>query len=144
MVAILDETAPMKIHVSRIPAEGRNDQAHYDPTTMEMDRDDVHLVEPFEVHAFTTLAGEELVVTADIHCPMRLSCARCLEEFASTAHPSAIFSYKVEPTDVVDITDDIRQEIILAYPIVPICRPDCLGLCSACGQNLNVKPCFHH
>jgi uncharacterized protein len=43
----------------------------------------------------------------------------------------------VAPTDVVDITDDIRQEIILAYPMIPICQQNCKGLCPVCGQNLN-------
>ena len=46
--------------------------------------------------------------------------------------------------DVVDITDDVRQEIMLAYPMIPVCRPDCKGLCSVCGQNLNAGPCQHH
>ncbi len=134
----------MNIYVSQVPAEGRKDHASYDPATMEMDRDDVHLVEPFEVELFTTLAGEELVVTADIHCPLRMSCARCLEEFASMVNPTAIFSYQVEPNGVVDITDDVRQEVILAYPMMPLCRPDCQGLCNTCGQNLNVQRCSHY
>ncbi|MBI2174769.1 MAG: DUF177 domain-containing protein [Candidatus Omnitrophica bacterium] len=55
----------------------------------------------------------------------------------------AMSSYHVAPTDVVDITDDVRQEIILAYPMIPVCREDCKGLCISCGQNLNVAACSH-
>ena len=137
------EITPMKIHVNRIPPEGLKDHATYDPATMDMGRFDIHLEEPFEIDVFLTKADQELVVDVDISCPIRLACARCLEEFSWTLTTDAIFSYKVQPTDVVDITDDVRQEIILAYPMVPVCQPDCKGLCRTCGQNLNVGVCGH-
>lgn len=133
----------MKIHVSRIPEEGLKDRATYDPTPLDMDRDDIRLREPFEVEADIHLADKELVVRVEINCPAQMTCARCLTEFAATLTPRALFSYAVTPADVVDITDDVRQEIILAYPMVPICRPECKGLCSVCGQNLNEAPCAH-
>lgn len=133
----------MKIHVNRIPEEGLRDRATCDPATMDMDRGDIRLAEPFSVEAFMTLAERELIVNVNIRCPLRLTCARCLEEFESTVAPSTVLTYPVKPDDVVDITEDIRQEIILAYPMVPVCRPDCKGLCSACGQNLNLASCAH-
>ena len=133
----------MKIHVNTIPAEGLRDHATYDPRTMDMERDDIHLDEPFEVDAFMTRAEPELVVTVEIRCPLRLSCAKCLEDFTWVLTTRALLSYKVKPTDVVDITDDVRQEIMLAYPTVPICRADCKGLCGSCGQNLNLASCQH-
>ena len=133
----------MKIHVNRVPSEGVQDHATYDPTAMEMDRDDIHLREPFEVDAFMTKIDEALVVTAQIRCPTQSTCARCLEEFSSMIRTRAIFTYTVQPTDVVDITDDVRQEIILAYPMVPICSPGCKGLCTVCGHNLNQGACSH-
>ena len=133
----------MKIHVNRVPVEGLKEHASYDPKSLDMDRDDIHLDEPFDIDALVTLAEDELVVNVAITCSLRLSCARCLEEFTSTVTPEAVFSYHVHPSDVVDITDDVRQEIILAYPMIPMCRPDCKGLCSTCGQNLNVTLCPH-
>lgn len=134
----------MKIYVNRIPEEGLREHASYDPSTMDMERDDIHLPEPFAVEAAISRVDTELVVQAAIRCPLRLSCARCLEEFSFTVAPNAIFSYKVQSSGVVDITDDVRQEIILAYPMVPVCRPDCKGLCRTCGQNLNLATCGHH
>ena len=133
----------MHIHVNRVPPEGVRDHASYDPAAMDMDRFDIRLTDPFEVDAFIVRADQELVVDVDIRCPARLVCARCLEEFPRTLTPEALFSYHVQPTDVVDITDDVRQEILLAYPMIPICRPGCKGLCPACGQNLNTASCPH-
>jgi uncharacterized protein len=139
----VEASTAMKIHVNRIPEEGLREQKTYDPAEFDMDRADIHLADPFEIDAFITKVDEELIVDVDIRCPLRLSCAKCLEEFDQTVTADALFNYKVAPTDVVDITDDVRQEIILAYPMIPVCRPDCKGLCMTCGQNLNLGTCAH-
>lgn len=133
----------MKIYVNRIPVEGLRNHATYDSRTMDMEREDIQLREPVEVDAFVAKADRELVVNVDIRCPLHLTCARCLEEFVRTVATGAVFNYTVASTDVVDITDDIRQETMLAYPMIPLCRADCKGLCSVCGQNLNVTFCGH-
>jgi uncharacterized protein len=33
--------------------------------------------------------------------------------------------------------------MILEIPINPVCKEDCKGLCSVCGNNLNSEPCDH-
>ncbi|MBI4598458.1 MAG: DUF177 domain-containing protein [Candidatus Omnitrophica bacterium] len=133
----------MKIYVSKVPEEGIHQRARYDPSAMDMDRFDIHLTEPFEAEAFITKADRELVVKVDIQAPLHMTCARCLEAFTTTVTPDALFSYAVQPADVVDITEDVRQEIILAYPMIPVCQPACKGLCMVCGQNLNTADCGH-
>lgn len=143
-VTATSEHPTMKIYVNRIPEEGLQERATYNPSTMDMERDDIHLRRPYEVNARITKIERELVVSAQITCQIELTCARCLEEFPQTIHPHGVFSYPVGATDVVDITEDIRQEVILAYPMIPVCRQDCKGLCSACGQNLNLATCRHH
>jgi uncharacterized protein len=42
---------------------------------------------------------------------------------------------------VVDITDDVRQTVLLGIPQKLVCREDCLGLCPSCGANRNTAPC---
>lgn len=133
----------MKIHANRIPEEGLQQRETYDPAAMDMGREDIQPQPPFEVEAFVTKSEKELIVKADIRCPLRCVCARCLEDFTLPVATGAIFTYQVEPSDVVDITDEVRQEILLAYPMIPVCKPDCKGLCAACGQNLNTAACRH-
>jgi uncharacterized protein len=41
----------------------------------------------------------------------------------------------------VDLTEAIRQNVLLAVPMVTLCDPDCAGLCSQCGHDLNLGPC---
>lgn len=41
----------------------------------------------------------------------------------------------------IDITDMLRQEIILHLPLIPVCSDNCKGICYSCGTNLNKKQC---
>lgn len=41
----------------------------------------------------------------------------------------------------IDISDFLRQEIILHFPMIPVCSSSCKGLCSTCGKNLNDGSC---
>ena len=133
----------MKIYVNRVPVEGMHEDATYDPKTLGIDRFDVRLEEPISLSSFITKAKRELVVQADIRARVGFSCARCLQEFQRPIQTAAILSYEVGPTDIVDITEDVRQEILLAYPMIPVCQEGCKGLCPVCGQNLNVAACVH-
>jgi uncharacterized protein len=42
---------------------------------------------------------------------------------------------------VIDLADDVRQTVLLSFPLKNVCREDCRGLCSRCGKNLNEGPC---
>ena len=37
----------------------------------------------------------------------------------------------------------VRDYLIMEIPRKPLCKDDCKGLCSVCGQDLNEKPCEH-
>lgn len=58
-----------------------------------------------------------------------------------------------EAEDVYPLTADgafadmeslIRDTLVEALPLQPLCREDCLGLCSQCGVDLNENPDHHH
>lgn len=133
----------MKIHVNRIPVEGVREEAQYDPKSLDVDRFDTRPQPPITVSSWITKVEHELVVEAEISCRLQLCCARCLTPFEQPLRTGTLLSYPVRPSDVVDITEDVRQEIILAYPMVPLCRPDCKGICPVCGANRNATACDH-
>jgi len=91
-----------------------------------------------------------------------LTCSRCLTAFA---HP-LVFKMEEEflpcldantgaslPVDedcaafviddhhIMDLDEAFRQYSLLAIPMKPLCQPDCAGLCSQCGANLNQGDC---
>ena len=46
--------------------------------------------------------------------------------------------------DFADIEALIRDTMVSELPLQPLCEPDCRGLCSQCGENLNEHPEHHH
>ena len=43
----------------------------------------------------------------------------------------------------IDLTPLLREELILATPLAPLCKPDCKGLCLECGRDQNEDPHDH-
>jgi uncharacterized protein len=46
--------------------------------------------------------------------------------------------------DALDLAAWARDALALALPVQIVCREDCRGLCSVCGQNLNEDPDHAH
>lgn len=134
----------MKIYVNRIPEEGLALRTAYDPSALEMDRTDVHVAGPVQLDGRATLEARELFISAEVAYRLELTCARCLAPVARDASKSLLLHYDTSQQLVVDITDDVRQEVMLDYPLAALCRPNCRGLCAICGANLNEGPCAHH
>ncbi len=89
------------------------------------------------------LVSNELVVIGSLSADVWFKCSRCCEFFGGSGI-NVPFERVVEVspnTDVVDLTGDIREAIILAFPTHPICAANCKGLCSQCGTNLNEADC---
>jgi uncharacterized protein len=100
--------------------------------------------------------GDDYLLRADLRGEMDTTCARCLEParltldlpLAVTFVPGDADDADDEDPDVVmfqggeiDVGDEVRDEILLAIPINPLCRETCLGLCLACGGNRNAVAC---
>jgi uncharacterized protein len=45
--------------------------------------------------------------------------------------------------DILDLEAPIRDAIVLALPINPLCDDDCEGLCSECGEKWRELPEDH-
>ena len=43
----------------------------------------------------------------------------------------------------IDLEPLLREYALLEFPISPVCKPDCKGLCPVCGENLNRTDCGH-
>jgi DUF177 domain-containing protein len=51
---------------------------------------------------------------------------------------------RIDDHHELDLSETVREAISLAEPIVVLCRPDCRGLCLACGADLNTHPSHSH
>ena len=41
----------------------------------------------------------------------------------------------------INLSPYIREQVLLALPMRPLCDDDCRGLCAGCGADLNYEPC---
>ena len=46
--------------------------------------------------------------------------------------------------DMFDLEPVLRDAVVLALPLQPVCQDDCPGLCSECGARLADDPDHHH
>lgn len=91
----------------------------------------------------------------------RFTCDRCVDEFEmdlsndyrmayvysredAEGYDEDEIAFISENTNVIDISDDVRQFVILSVPLKLLCKEECLGLCSTCGVNLNHEECKCH
>jgi uncharacterized protein len=95
----------------------------------------------------------QLEITAKL--PYRSQCCRCLKETegAVICKIERVLSANEadgEEDDVIVYTDrkidpeeTVLEELSMAVPSKPLCRPDCKGLCPVCGHDLNDGGCEH-
>jgi uncharacterized protein len=46
--------------------------------------------------------------------------------------------------DLIDLEPLLRDAVVLALPLQPLCREDCPGLCATCGARLADDPTHEH
>ncbi|MFB4316797.1 DUF177 domain-containing protein [Actinomadura sp. 21ATH] len=94
---------------------------------------------------------EGVLVTGTARVPLKGECARCLDPIASTfeADFQELFVYPDTRSggnadddelyledDLIDLEPVLRDAVVLALPLSPLCREDCPGLCAECGVRL--------
>jgi len=98
---------------------------------------------PVHYKLVAQLVTGELLVDGRLDVPASLKCARCAEFYGAEIVEPA-YHYDQAVTDLtasVDLTEDMREAMILAFPPYPLCEAGCKGLCPRCGANLNRDTC---
>lgn len=100
--------------------------------------------------------GDGVLATGTAGVELRGECARCLTETTADAEVDLqeLFLFPgTDPDDEeasrvegesIDLEPVLRDAVVLDLPFIPLCRDDCLGLCSTCGLNLNDDPDHTH
>jgi uncharacterized protein len=77
-------------------------------------------------------------------------CRRCLRVIREPlrAPIDELYQLTIEDPDAYSIDHDqisllpmVRENLLLALPLAPLCRPDCPGLCATCGADLSDGSC---
>ena len=104
-----------------------------------------------------TRTQEGIWLEGELNAEVPAECARCLETFtmpvalefqemfySPPSRASSPSDYVVFEDGVLDLVEPIRERLVLNLSLRPLCRPDCRGLCSLCGRNLNQGDCDCH
>lgn len=118
---------------------------------------DVALSGPLEVRLEARRAGRDLLVEGRLAGEVVINCRRCLEPVRQRIDEEVSFFFRagidrlaaereeiyVLPEGVreVDLTDAVREHLLLSVPRFVECRAECRGLCPRCGVNLNDGTC---
>jgi uncharacterized protein len=111
------------------------------------------------------MAGDSYLLQGALRGALVTPCARCLEDalvkvdipmtFTFVEHFAGDGKAKTKVADeelaedervifehgVIDLGPTVRDELLLALPMKPICSESCLGICATCGTNRNMTQC---
>jgi len=109
-----------------------------------------------------TRTNRGILVQGTLHTNTPVECSRCLKVFdypltikieeeyfpvidVNSGTPLEIpdepGSFTIDEHHILDLSEAIRQNALLAIPMKPLCREDCAGLCQVCGKDLNKGQC---
>ena len=117
--------------------------------------DDEEIIQPINITFDIDKVGTEHYIKAHFNTIAHFNCDRCAEEFdlkisddiriILTRDESLLEQddvYKInDGTSIVDITESVKEALVLAFPGKKLCSKDCQGLCVVCGANLNKETC---
>lgn len=102
---------------------------------------------------------EGVLVTGIVNATAHGSCSRCLEPVSGPLEFELLELYRYDdlepvtedeeefPTldgDLLDLEPTLRDSVVLALPLAPVCGEDCPGLCAECGAQLRDQADHHH
>ncbi len=140
---------------------GASMTADIDEENVQLD-EDLKVVGPITGHVRMRRVNQGLLVDGVVDLTLELTCTRCLKQFEQSMHipfeelfyptidvmtgvalpPSEEEdAFPIDDHHLVNLTEAIRQRILLELPMVTLCKEDCAGLCSQCGHDLNSGPC---
>lgn len=106
--------------------------------------------EPIGVRGQAEAVGEGILVTLQVATAWKGECVRCLGvaggELATDGRELFVEGHGGEDAYgytgfELDLSQMVHDLVLLALPPVPLCRPECKGLCATCGADLNLGPC---
>lgn len=105
------------------PEEGLRLQGEADGAIFDIDNTGARSVSPLEYDLEAKLYDTELLITGNVYATFSLRCDRCLEEFDYEVEIEDLaLSYDTKGKFEIDLTQDLREEVLLELPGYPKCE----------------------
>lgn len=132
----------MKIDARQIPEEGVTLTEDFNPDSLELNTDIIRFILPIKARAVVRKSYNAISVDLALSSEIIVSCGRCLKEVKKDFDRRFSLNFALDKSNpIIEMDPEIREEIILDYPMKPLCSIDCKGLCPECGMNLNEGGC---
>lgn len=135
----------IKFSVSRVEKEPVLLEGTEGPEFWDLPENDPYSAdEPVEYKLQVKSAAGSILVTGSVKGSVSAVCGRCLEPVHMEICSEDIELYYAKSditAEELDITADIRDELLIELPMNPLCSDGCSGLCPVCGVNRNKNNC---
>jgi uncharacterized protein len=132
----------VKINVNQVSTEGLYLKEEISPAELDLETDLIKFRSNLKLEAQIGRITNALTVKLNIRAHIFADCSRCLSEFEWEFDKDVQLHYPLDSsTTFIDLNPEIREEVILDYPIKPVCSLLCKGLCIKCGKNKNEGGC---
>lgn len=148
---------PLRLQLSTLPQGSSAIELELAAREIDLTMPDAEFVDPVRVALEIYRQDEQLQVRGTAAVAIRQVCVRCLRETerelaadvsvvararaqrdAGEEAPDGLIYHDGE---IVDLTGEIRELLLLEVPSAPVCSAQCPGLCHRCGTDLNEGPC---
>ena len=123
------------------------------PDELDITDTDLKVMAPIHLEGVVENAGDVILFKADVKTEIERTCGRCLKVFTEPLAAQVVEKFYpagaeniendafIYESDLLDITEPVRESLLLAVPLQSLCREDCRGLCPVCGADRNEGDC---
>jgi uncharacterized metal-binding protein YceD (DUF177 family) len=122
----------MKVHVLQIPPDGLRLEGEEPSEILELDSDRARSTGPIQYALDVGLSEGGLFATGTLAVGIECQCVRCLENFRRDLRVDDFAcQVELEGRETVDLTEHVREDILLSLPAHPHCDWDGEKVCKA-------------
>lgn len=133
----------IKVFTSRISVDGLIIEGEEPSSIFDVEKDNgVVSAGKLKYKIKISLINDAYLATGQAEAIFELVCDKCLSHFDLKIIASEICHlYEDYHGSELDLTEDIREDILILLPHRLLCSESCKGICFNCGENLNNKKC---
>ncbi|OGV48737.1 MAG: hypothetical protein A2X49_03950 [Lentisphaerae bacterium GWF2_52_8] len=132
----------IRILVKRLTAEGSDFSGEERPSFLELEESPLLFCEaPVKYEFRASIVDAGVLVEGQISTVLKAVCDRCLAPLSSPLSNKLCHYYEKVTEDELDISSELREDLLINIPYRFLCSKDCPGLCQQCGSNLKEGAC---
>jgi uncharacterized protein len=135
--------SPLVFHIVDLPPEGVDVRGEVPFAVLAIEADElVSFPSPLTYELNLAPVQDGVLVRGWLRGSLVRLCDRCLAAGeVQVAVPALCHHFEHVVGAVLDLTEALREDILLSFPQSWLCRADCRGLCPQCGCDLNREVC---